>query len=177
MGREEGGGFRMRNTCIPVADSFWYLAKLIQFVKFKNKIKLKKKKALRVASVCDFWDIFCFKILLTDQIQLFPWCLNYITVILDICPYTFRKASQFHLLHTYLNQPPLSWFFLSLYLRGWKRRLLLKGFPHCIPRTVCVNTALCECQGMTLRAWERCALIKLCFWLKLLPRPELFPRL
>ena len=30
MGREEGGGFRMGNTCIPVADSFWYLAKLIQ---------------------------------------------------------------------------------------------------------------------------------------------------
>jgi len=22
MGREEGGGFRMGNTCIPVADSF-----------------------------------------------------------------------------------------------------------------------------------------------------------
>ena len=33
MGREEGGGFRMRNTCIPVADSFWYLTKLIQFCK------------------------------------------------------------------------------------------------------------------------------------------------
>ena len=29
MGREEGGGFRMGNTCIPVTDSFWYLAKLI----------------------------------------------------------------------------------------------------------------------------------------------------
>ena len=27
--REEGGGFRMGNTCIPVADSFRYLAKLI----------------------------------------------------------------------------------------------------------------------------------------------------
>ena len=40
-GREEGGGFRMGNTCIPVADSFRYLAKLIQFVKFKNKIKFK----------------------------------------------------------------------------------------------------------------------------------------
>src|SRR5574341_1956938 len=26
----EGGGFRMGNTCIPVADSFRYLAKLIQ---------------------------------------------------------------------------------------------------------------------------------------------------
>ena len=33
MGREEGGGFRMGNMCIPVADSFRYLAKLIQFCK------------------------------------------------------------------------------------------------------------------------------------------------
>ena len=44
MGREEGGGFRMGNTCIPVAGSFSYLAKLIQFVKFKNKIKFFKKR-------------------------------------------------------------------------------------------------------------------------------------
>ena len=29
MGREERGGFRMGNRCIPVADSFRYLAKLI----------------------------------------------------------------------------------------------------------------------------------------------------
>ena len=27
--RQEGGGFRMGNTCIPVADSFQYLAKPI----------------------------------------------------------------------------------------------------------------------------------------------------
>ena len=33
MGREEGGGFRMGNTCVPVADSFLYLAKLIQLCK------------------------------------------------------------------------------------------------------------------------------------------------
>ena len=33
MGSEEGGGFRMGNTCIPVADSFLYLAKLIQLCK------------------------------------------------------------------------------------------------------------------------------------------------
>ena len=32
-GREEGGGFRMGNTGIPVADSFLYLAKLIQYCK------------------------------------------------------------------------------------------------------------------------------------------------
>ena len=33
MGREEGRGFRMGNTCIPVVDSFWYLANLIQLCK------------------------------------------------------------------------------------------------------------------------------------------------
>ena len=32
-GEGEGGGFRMGNTCIPVADSFRYLAKLIQYFK------------------------------------------------------------------------------------------------------------------------------------------------
>ena len=45
MGREEGGGFRMGNICMPVEDSFRYLAKPIQYyVKFKNKRKKKKKK-------------------------------------------------------------------------------------------------------------------------------------
>ena len=38
----EGGGFKMGSTCIPVADSLWCLAKLIQCLRFKNKIKLKK---------------------------------------------------------------------------------------------------------------------------------------
>ena len=32
-GGEEGGGFRMGNAGIPVADSFRYLAKLIQLCK------------------------------------------------------------------------------------------------------------------------------------------------
>ena len=32
-GREEGGGFRMGNAGIPVADSFRYLAKRIQYCK------------------------------------------------------------------------------------------------------------------------------------------------
>ena len=32
-GREEGGGFRMVNVGIPVADSFRFLAKLIQYCK------------------------------------------------------------------------------------------------------------------------------------------------
>ena len=33
MGREEGGGFRMGNTCMPVADSFQYMAERIQYCK------------------------------------------------------------------------------------------------------------------------------------------------
>ena len=32
-GYGEGGGFRMGNMCIPVADSFRYLAKLTQYCK------------------------------------------------------------------------------------------------------------------------------------------------
>ena len=35
----EGGGFRMGNTWIPVADSFRYLAKPIQYCKVKKKKK------------------------------------------------------------------------------------------------------------------------------------------
>ena len=42
IGRDEGGGFGMGNTCIPVADfdidikiSFLYLAKPIQYCKVK----------------------------------------------------------------------------------------------------------------------------------------------
>ena len=32
-GEGGGGGLRMGNTCIPVVDSFWYLAKQIQLCK------------------------------------------------------------------------------------------------------------------------------------------------
>ena len=44
MGREEGEGFRMGNTCIPVTDSFWYMAKPIQYCKVKIKLKKYFKK-------------------------------------------------------------------------------------------------------------------------------------
>ena len=47
-GREVGGGFRMGNTCTPVADSCWCVAEPIQYCKVislqLNKFKLKKKK-------------------------------------------------------------------------------------------------------------------------------------
>ena len=42
MGREEEGGFRMGNTCIPVADSCDIWQNQYNIVKFKNKIKKKK---------------------------------------------------------------------------------------------------------------------------------------
>ena len=52
MRREEGGGFRMGNTCIPVADSCCIWQNQYNIVKLKNKIKkffliflkVKKKK-------------------------------------------------------------------------------------------------------------------------------------
>ena len=31
MGREEGGGFRMGNTCTPMADAYQFMAKPIQY--------------------------------------------------------------------------------------------------------------------------------------------------
>jgi len=42
MGRDEGGGFRMGNTRMHVAESFRYMAEPIQYLKFKNKIKFKQ---------------------------------------------------------------------------------------------------------------------------------------
>ena len=33
MGREVGGGFRIGNTCTPMGDSYWYMAKPIQYCK------------------------------------------------------------------------------------------------------------------------------------------------
>ena len=36
MGREEGGGFGMGNTCIPVVDSFRCMAKPLEYCKFKK---------------------------------------------------------------------------------------------------------------------------------------------
>ena len=64
-GYGEGGGFRMGKTGIPVADSFCYLAKLIQFVKFKNKIKKKKCKSVWLVQKA----IWRFLKILTNQIQ------------------------------------------------------------------------------------------------------------
>ena len=55
--REEGGGFRMGNTCMPVADSFLYMAEPINIVKFKNKIKFKHKK-----------NKFAYTLIVTKQI-------------------------------------------------------------------------------------------------------------
>ena len=40
----EGGGFRMGNTCIPVAHHFDIWQNQYNIVKFKNKIKLQNKK-------------------------------------------------------------------------------------------------------------------------------------
>ena len=48
MGRDEGGGCKMGNTCIPVADSFQYMAKPIQYCKVKKINKYQVKAILKV---------------------------------------------------------------------------------------------------------------------------------
>ena len=53
MGREEGGGFRMGNTCIPVVDSCWYMAKPKQYC----KVKKKKAEHRRI----DAFKLWCWK--------------------------------------------------------------------------------------------------------------------
>ena len=49
-GREVGGGFRMGNTCTPVANSYQYMAKPIQYCKVislqQNQLIKKKKNTL-----------------------------------------------------------------------------------------------------------------------------------
>ena len=52
MGREEGGGFRMGNTCIPVADHVDIWQNQYNIVKLKNKRK-KKKKNNKILSICE----------------------------------------------------------------------------------------------------------------------------
>ena len=46
MGREEGGGFRMGSTCIPVQIHFNIWQNQYNIVQFKNKINFKKIKKI-----------------------------------------------------------------------------------------------------------------------------------
>ena len=73
MGREEGRGFRMGNTCIPVADSFRYWQNQYNIVKFKNKIKFKKKIGL----IKKFIQIFH----VTGKLEWTFWPTEYYTVL------------------------------------------------------------------------------------------------
>ena len=52
MWREVGGGFRIGNTCTPMADSCWCMAKPIQYCKVKNNNNNNKIKINE--SYCDF---------------------------------------------------------------------------------------------------------------------------
>ena len=65
--REEGGGFRMGNTCIPVADSCWYMAKPIQYCKLKIKKSHSKRKNLKFFAFCFISQVFPFLKLLREN--------------------------------------------------------------------------------------------------------------
>ena len=60
MGREVGGGFRMGNTCTPVVDSCWYMAKPIQYCKVKKRKKFsffKKRNYQTILFFSNFTEI------------------------------------------------------------------------------------------------------------------------
>ena len=50
MGREVGGGFRIGNSCTPVAGSCWCMAKPIQYCKIKQKERKTTKKRKYILS-------------------------------------------------------------------------------------------------------------------------------
>ena len=61
MGKVVGEGFRMGNTCTPMADSCQCMTKPIQYCKVKNnnnKIKLKKKKTQKILMINDFLGVY-----------------------------------------------------------------------------------------------------------------------
>ena len=97
MGRREGGGFRLENTCIPVADSCWYMTKPIQYCKVKKFfLKLKKKKLNKHS----------------DNIQ--PWCIpfpiwNQPVVPCPILSVASWPAYRFHRRQIRWSGIPISW--------------------------------------------------------------------
>ena len=52
MGREVGGVFRMGNTCTPVVDACWCIAKPIQYCKVKNNNNNKIFKKVMLLKCC-----------------------------------------------------------------------------------------------------------------------------
>ena len=73
MGRVVGGGFRIGNSCTPVADSCQCMAKPIQYCKVKNKEKKKERKKesiiMNKASGGDGIPTELFQILKDDAVQ------------------------------------------------------------------------------------------------------------
>ena len=109
MGRVEGGEFTMGNTCIPVADSCWCMAKPIQYCKVisfqLNKFILKKKKSRHhlaskgpYSQSCDFstshvwmWELVHKEHWASiEELMLSNWCWRRLLRV----PWTARRSNQ-----------------------------------------------------------------------------------
>ena len=51
-----GGGFRMGNTCTPVADACWCMAKPIQYCKVNNNNKINVNKKCGESPYSGKWE-------------------------------------------------------------------------------------------------------------------------
>ena len=74
MGKEVGGGFRMGNTCTPVADACWCMAKPIQYCRVKNNNNnkiLKNKKRIILVGIKSLMNILIYIFFLTKNTNSF----------------------------------------------------------------------------------------------------------
>ena len=103
MGREVGVGFRIGNTCTPVADSYWCMAKPIQYCKSKKKKKINDKViyVLYIHSWCIlFYSVTCkFH---------FLWFSLLIKYCLKVKVKSFSRVRFFATLWTAAHQAPPS---------------------------------------------------------------------
>ena len=88
-----GGGFRMGNTCTPVADACWCMAKPIQYCKVKIIIIIKLEKKIHLL------DVFTVGSLIYVrpgpgwvQVQLSSFLTNWITICFCTAHYLYIGA-------------------------------------------------------------------------------------
>ena len=100
MGREVGGGFRMGNTCTPMADSCQCIAKPIQYCKVKKNNNFFKASilwwsAFFMVQLSHLYMIIGKSIALTVGIFLVKWCLVLSRFVIAFLPRSKQGSFNF----------------------------------------------------------------------------------